>query len=482
MQTLALQIDSRGVGAVLAETASGDPRPVAAFITPLAADPAAVAEALRSAAPTLRGGKLQLAVALPPSEARLRRLAAPPAPDEELPHLVKLQAAREAAADADGIIVDFVPPSRPAEGPLELLVAWAPSATIDFWRQVAAKLGGRLALATPRSLAACGLAAQERNTVVVVTRAGDEVDIVATRGGEPVAARSARLMGDNPAASARRELRRTLLSLPTEGGEPTVYSDWDGDSLSEAAPGEGLDPQQAAALQQNRAAWGMVLSCARGDAVINLADPRRPPEKRGSRRTTALLAAAAGSVLLFGGWMAYERLAALDREIAELQTELNDQELYAEDFQPQREQAAALDRWLESDVTWLDELERLSVKLRPEPLDSDDFPVATDVRLTQLIATSSGDGAPGGRMQLRALARTASTSDLEARLRDSSRPVEPISTAEADAEDAYRYEYSAVVRTPPASESESAEAPSPEPTAASSPAPDAESDAEEAAQ
>lgn len=450
LQVLALQIDSRGVVAVLAD----DDRPVAFATTAVVDDPARLAEALRAALPGLRSGKLQLAVAAPPAEARLRRIAVPPAPPEELPPLVRLQAAREAAADADDLVVDYLPPSADESGPLELLTAWTRADRITYWRQVAARLGGKLSVVTPRALAASPLvgAAVRSATTILATSAGDEVDIVALAAGAPIAARSAKLSGPGGAA-AQREVRRTLLSLPAEAGaEPVVLSEWDSDqaAFGPRYPSDGVDAQLAASVRTAAAAWGLVVGSSDDAPAINLADPRRPPEKEDTRRRTGLLVAAAAVVLLAGAWMAYDRLASLDREITRLQADLRDAEQYAETFQPQRERVEAVDRWLESDVTWLDEIERLSVKLRPEPLDSKEFAADDDVRLTQLIATASADGAPGGRMQLRALARTASTRGLESRLRDDLRPVEPISTSEAEAEDAYRYEYSAVVRTPPA--------------------------------
>ncbi|CAE7447322.1 unnamed protein product, partial [Symbiodinium sp. CCMP2456] len=152
--TLALQTDSRGVTAVLADRPKGGSVRLAGYATVERAPSAdKLAEALRAALPKLRGGKAQLAVALGPEDVRVKRLAVPPAPETELPPIVALQAARDAAADVESIVADFSPPQAGQEGAPTVLAAWASEEALAFWREVAEDLGGRLAVATPRPLA-----------------------------------------------------------------------------------------------------------------------------------------------------------------------------------------------------------------------------------------------------------------------------------------------------------------------------------------
>jgi hypothetical protein len=87
--TLALQTDSRGVTAVLAERPKiGAARLIGVVTVEHFASAAKLANALRAALPKLRGGKPELAVALGPDEVRVKRLAVPPAPETELPPIV----------------------------------------------------------------------------------------------------------------------------------------------------------------------------------------------------------------------------------------------------------------------------------------------------------------------------------------------------------------------------------------------------------
>ncbi|TWT96946.1 hypothetical protein Pla108_27230 [Botrimarina colliarenosi] len=448
MLTLALQTDSRGVTGVLVDRAkSGATQFVGVATVERAATAAKLAAALQAALPKLNGGKPLVAVALGPDEVRVKRLAVPPAPAEELPPIVAMQAAREAAVDADAIVADFVPPA--AEGAPAALTAWATQETLTFWQAVAEELGGKLTVVAPRALAGAQLIRDGASTLLV-TRAGDSLDLIARHGGEPVLVRSARV-GDGP---ADRELRRTLLSLSGEGVEsPRVVASHADLGASELIDWQnvlatlGADTPHAATLGDAAAATGLALG---GASLINLADPRRPPVAKTDRRRQILLGVTAATVLLAGVWMAYDRMARLDRQITDKEREIAAAEAEVEAFEPYRDRVAALDAWRQSDVNWLDELDRLSQKLRPEPLDAKDFPVANDIRATQLIATAFlGGDEPGGRVDLTAVARSSSTSELEARLRSDDHPVEPISTAESPAKDAYRYKYSALLRVPP---------------------------------
>lgn len=455
MSILALQTDSRGVSAVLVDRPKAGVASYVGCATVAASkEPVTLADALKAALPGLRGGRPELQVALGPEEARVRRLAVPPAPPEELPSIVAMQAAREAAADAEEIVADFLPPS---EGTSETFVAWADRSTVAFWEEVATKLGGKLSVVTARPLATLSLVGADDAASVVVSRAGDSIDFAATVAETPQLFRSTHL-GEGGDPVARRELSRTLLSLP-DSSPSVLHTD-------QTAQGEGKSidwPSVASTLGGDAealrslsaaAAIGLAVTAARDTTpCLNLAEPRQPPVVETGRRRQILLGATAATVLLAAAWMAYGRVADLDRQIEAKRAEIAEAEQAVEAFEPYRDRVAAIDDWRSSDVTWLDELERLSRKLRPVTLDGDDFPADSDVRVTQVRATAlTSRGESGGKIELAAAARSSSTRGLEARLRDESHPVEPISIAENPAKDAYRFDYSALLRAPAAGE------------------------------
>lgn len=454
MPLLALQIDIRGVTALVVDVTAKS-RLLGTATVPLSDDADKLAASLKASLGKALSGRVELAVALGPDQARVRRLAVPPVPEEELPTIIAMQAARDAAVGVDDLVADFLPSAaaQPADEPSTLLVASANEAVVEYWRDVAEALGGKLVAAVPRPLATLVL---NNAAEVVATVAGDTIDFATRIDGMPYLLRSARA----GAASGDRELRRTLLALNevasdtdrllVAASEPTLSPgatliDW-----TEVGSGLKADAGSMASLREASAACGLAIGAARGETpVLNLAEPRKPPVPETGRRLQVLLAATAATVLLAGGWMAYERVASLDRQIADKEAEIREASKAVEAFDPYRERVATLDAWRQSDVTWLDEFERLGRKLRPEPLSSKDFPAENDLRVTQLVATSVlGGDEPGGRIDLVAQARSTSTSELEGRLRDQLHPVQPISTSETPAQDAYKYKYNVLLRAP----------------------------------
>jgi hypothetical protein len=175
------------------------------------------------------------------------------------------------------------------------------------------------------------------------------------------------------------------------------------------------------------ARFGAVLGMALGEAdrrepIVDFLHVRRRKESRKFTRQHLLAATAAVVTLLFFGLVLWQRSASLSREIsglnaqtAELEAQFKQQQLDAT-----IDRAASIDRWLATDVNWLDELDRLSSTWRPEPLDAKQFPMADDAVVTQLTAyRPPGNQSEGGRVAVQAVARNQSAvAKLEKRLRD----------------------------------------------------------------
>ncbi|MGL4514253.1 MAG: hypothetical protein ACRCT8_14285 [Lacipirellulaceae bacterium] len=462
------------IAAVLAERSRrGDVRIVvrgeASAAVAAASDPAAAASALRAALPGLRRGA-EFLIALGGDALRSRRIAVPPVPADELPELVRLQVERDAQS---GVVIDYSPIAGDSGQP-SALACWCDAAVIDHWRAVAAQLGGRLVTVTSRAIvAAQTIAAQTTTdrTCLAVARAGADLDFVLLEDGAPLVVRSARAGDSDPAAAVLLELRRTLLAIdgvPRNGAAEssvlTVAHDGGLDAIDSSATGPAATGPAAtgpAAIdgvrfaRARQATESVAATLAMGHAVgdrptIDLARPRAAKKKTRDWRLQGLVAAAAASALLAGAWGAYARVAALDAKIAAAEARTAEAKRGAEEFRPYREQVETIDRWLATDVTWLDELERLVTRLRPNDVQSKDFPRETDAKLVQLVATARVEGdEPGGTVALQAASASASMAALEARLRDASHPVEPLSTAETSAADSYRYLYRAAIRVPP---------------------------------
>jgi hypothetical protein len=247
------------------------------------------------------------------------------------------------------------------------------------------------------------------------------------------------------------ELRRTLLaadgvSRDSGSGEAALAIQHDG--ALDGVDLSGLGDTDVVRVERTPDALESMI--ARGlRPAIDLAWPRRAKAPAKDWRLRGLLAGAAASGLMAGAWVAYTKVAALDARIASAESRRTSAQQGIDEFAPYRQQVEEIDRWLSTDVSWLDEIDRLVTRLRPVGVNEKDFPRETDAKLVQIVATARVEGdQPGGVLSLQAAAATPTMAALEGRLRDDEHPVEPLSTAESNAPDAYRYLYRAAVRVP----------------------------------
>jgi hypothetical protein len=162
--------------------------------------------------------------------------------------------------------------------------------------------------------------------------------------------------------------------------------------------------------------------------VVDFLNVRRTAAERKFTRQHGLALAAAVAMMLLFGLVLWNRSHDLSSEIARINADTAAKQDQFKQRQLDRTlaEATSIERWLATDVNWLDELDRLSSQWRPEPLDSKKYPAAEDAVVTQLIAfRPPGSDAVGGRMAVQAVARSPQVvATLEARLRDEEHQVD----------------------------------------------------------
>jgi hypothetical protein len=123
----------------------------------------------------------------------------------------------------------------------------------------------------------------------------------------------------------------------------------------------------------------------------------------------------------------WRQTAAPARELADIEAQIAAMQQQVEPYEEITARAAAIESWLATDVNWLDEIEQLGQRVRPEPLTSKEFPVNDDVVVTQLIVSrAGGTDAVGGHADLQVKAKSdAAVRDLEQRLRATGHRVIP---------------------------------------------------------
>ncbi len=421
------------------------------------ASPSTIAAALRPLLELGPHGRGNVVLVLGGRDVQSRLLGVPPVPPDELPDLVRLRADTEFSVVDDAAVIDYLPVESTDSSPTTILAARMSAKTLAAARDVCSKLQ-----IAPESIAmrGCGVAelmkehSQQPNSRVglIVVRRGSELDLVGTSDGTAAVVRTVPLAADIEAdalaATAAREIRRTMAAISSELNSKSVDSlFWvvgdKVDGLVAQRCSEELSrpvtPIELASLVTTDLPWpagsaafaGMVgtgVALANRRLAIDFLAPRKPPEKRTPTTTYALAAVLAALVLLGGSGLLYRNVAAIEKAAAVNIAEREGIEAQIEQLAKEVQESQDVKQWLATDVNWLDELDRIAVALRPVPLDNhQEFQPDRDVRLTSLVTSKApGRRGIGGTVELAGAVRDDAVLEaIEDQLRGPGRQVNP---------------------------------------------------------
>ena len=442
---------------------------------------------LAAAMPEPLSGKLTTIVAAGRDHVQMKLLSLPPAPDDELPDMVRFQAEREFTALSSETALDFIPLAGDAQTPHQVLAVALNSAGRTEVAELCEALdveADRIAL---RPCAAAALAQRagviEPNKVaLVVNPLTDEADLTVQAGEQVYLMRTVRL--PDPAQTEGRqrallgEIRRTLAAARQQLGDRLVdqvivcgnrsAADWAKtladeldthvtmfDPAESAPPGLASHGVSAESLARFAAVLGMGLNDAdRRPPIVDFANVRRRKEPARFNRTHATAAAAAAIAVIglaLHLWLGYARVA---NELAAVTQEMQLLQQGQEKYEKVSADAAAVENWLATDVNWLDEMEQFARRVRPKPLTEKDFPVSEDVVVTQLtMSRPRGLQATGGYMALQGVAKSpAAVPVLEQRLRDERHGVSTGAAQQDTTVPGYTWRFNLEVSVPPSDE------------------------------
>jgi len=418
------------------------------------APPVDVGQRLAAALAARRLGKADVLVAVGRTNVELRQLALPPAPDEELPDMVRFQAMREFNALGDDWPLDFLPIDDAPDQPRTVLAAAIAPDQVEQIRATCQGAGLRLRRLVLRPCAAASLlwrlqGEDPLRVRLLVDLLGDETDLTVVIDRKVIFLRTARLPSD-PLTEAEgvqvlfSEIRRTMAAVQNQlGGRrvEAVVLCGTGDqhaalaaTMEErlATPVELFDPFQGLELQGDvRKALpehpgrfapllGMLLDELEGAAHgIDFLHPRRRPQPPSRQRTYAAGALAVLVplvALLAYGLVQWNRLGA---ERVRLESDLKLWDAQLAQVTKDEKALKEIEAWKAGDVVWLDELDRISQKA----------PSAKEVILTQLefLALRSG-----GEIRMEGVAGTVGAMKaMDEALRDATHRVVPKERGEA---------------------------------------------------
>lgn len=445
---LALEWDAREARLVVARTTGKSVEVDQAFAVPLtgSAEPAAEAATadagsselgsrLAAACRERNVGRCQALVAVPRGKIELRLLQVPPAPDEELPELVRFQALRQFTSLGDDWPLDFVQLQSADPQQVRVLAAAVAPAVVVEVQQVCAALDSPPTSLVLRPFAAASFysryVAADRCRLMVELFA-EEADLNVVAAGQVLLLRSVRLPAHDLGAALVGEIRRTLAAARNQlgdqaveavmllGGEaelgslPVVLRDQLGLEVESFDPLDRVsltaEARRGLADRSGRfaALLGMVYDEAEGRRHgIDFLKPRqrpRPPNRR--RRYAGLAAAAASLLLVLTGLIAWQ-IKGYSRRLSELQAESKNLDGPVKESQKLGAEVIVIDAFAAGDVNWLDQLHELSRE----------FPSAADAVVDSATFNTLSEG--GGQIYLEGYVRDpAVIEQMESRLRD----------------------------------------------------------------
>jgi Tfp pilus assembly PilM family ATPase len=336
-------------------------------------------------------------VVIPRSSVEIRELNLPPAPDNELPEMVRFLARNEFAALNDNWLLDFVPSSKDENIPRKVL---ASGLSPDRHKQIVnitERAGLKVKHIVLRPFESLGLmqtSLTEGRCSLIVDLDIEQVDMIVSFGSNVVATRTVRI----PSSATDRvknlflEVKRTAASTTEllngkEINEVIIVGDTaDDQPLKETIedklqiPVRLIKPFDLVRLPANfpvpeeparySALLGSLLQQAHQTPhTLDFLNPRKPIiRKDGRRRALQYGGLAAGLLLLaslFGFWTLYNQ----KREITNLTGQLAkaEQRNRGDDKRPGVDQITGevrkIDDWMFSDVNWLEEMVNLTGRM-----------------------------------------------------------------------------------------------------------------------
>jgi Tfp pilus assembly PilM family ATPase len=428
-------------------------------------------------------GKVTTLVGVGRDNVQIKLLSLPPAPPEELPDLVRFQAEREFTALGADAALDYIPLSGDAETPNQVLALALNAAGMTESREICEALGVETDRIEVRGCAAAAFATRAGSiatdeTALIVNPLHEEADLVVQSNHKILLLRTVRLPDPSQVEGRHRalvgEIRRTIAAVRQQltegqvnrviicgneasiGRSPTLNDDLNIavtliDPVAQTPSGLSSSSVPPESLGRFAAILGMALSeVERRPPIVDFANVRKRAEVRRFSRVHVLAAAAAVLALGWFGFHLWQQMAAPTRELAALENRIRDVEAQAETYKDVTAQAAVVDRWMATDVNWLDELEQTAKRVRPKPITAKDFPAASDTVLTQLrVIRPTGVDAAGGRLELQGVAKnSAAVKDLEDRLDIDNRRVIPGIGKTDKSISGYDWSYQLEVRVP----------------------------------
>lgn len=402
--------------------------------------------------------KTDTLVAIGRGKAELRELQLPPVPDDELPDMVRFQAIQNFASASERAIVDFLVTNRASDSTTLIAAAVSP-ADLDRVKELCSTSELPTKRITLRPLSAASLYLRQckpPQICALIDLLSDDAEIVIARNGKVIFVRTVRLPSEDEHRSGAiaSELHRTMIACG-ETSTPDRIVVWGtdavhADDISAIRDTIGCDDVQAVNpfdlvdLQSGRDSLpdhvgrlaplvGLLATDETApETLIDFLNPRQRAEEEPDRVRRIMMVAAPLAAIFLIGFFVYRQFADWDRKIAMAADEVNLMLKPSETAEQSIARTEAIDKFLDSDVNWLDEIRRLAEKSPP----SEELIVNS---ITAIANTKSG----GGTLRVSGSVTDPGILDvMEQTLRDEAHSVVGKGSQEQKGNDSYRWTFS----------------------------------------
>ena len=364
-------------------------------------------------------GKSDAIVIVQRGDGEIRELTVPPAPDDELPDMVRFAARAQFASMNDNWLFDYVPLTTDSTQPQTMMACAIAPQVADLAREITDAAGLKLKQITLRpwaTMTALHRRVNDDKIRLVINPAGNNVDLTIARGTKILTTRTVKVSEESEPRTRQLlgEVRRTLAaSKRSLDGLPVTETIVCDDERSNRhlqgdltrrleIPVSFFDPLKDLPLSMPAntppvddahrliPAVGMLIpNVDTGATGLNFLDPRRPKVTTSNRERWVTYAAVAGLAALICIIIGWWTLSSQSRTIRELTAELDDAVMQnqGDAMRPSVDQTLSvtrsIDNWKKQDINWLNELQQLSQRAM----------TADDVMITNLDMATRRDEA-----------------------------------------------------------------------------------------
>ena len=334
-------------------------------------------------------------VAVPRAQVEIREIKVPPAPDNELPNLVRFKSKADFATVTENWSIDFIPLSGDATTEREVLAAAFPNEASERFSKICQASGLKLKNIVLRPFSTLNLASdsiQKRELCLVADPNGDQFDLTLVNNGSPILTRTIRADAEGDLGELEKtlslEIRRTLaaaqmrlgnrqLSKIVIVGSDSKFGVLD-QPLSESFECETqfVDPfgqtQLAKDQPESPEKYASLIGCLvqagkNQPYAIDFLNARKAVVEKKDNRKNLAIAGAIAAVFLMGIFLCWSTVRGQKKSIETKNKELNALRNENEGGNGNKSveqiigEVGKVDDWINSSPNWLDELEATSL-------------------------------------------------------------------------------------------------------------------------